>query len=174
MNSLFPFIDKVERLRESDPRMAQLIERFGYIERNTQRPLFGALVESIVSQQVASASAERVMSRIATATAEDITPATAHDITTATIASLGTEGLKRCGVSARKAEWIVAAAERFAEGEFEEETLKGLSNEEVIERLTSLGGVGRWTAEMMLIFSLGREDVLPTGDLGIRKALTIL
>ena len=174
MNSLFPYIDKVERLRESDPRMAQLIERFGYIERNTQRPLFGALVESIVSQQVASASAERVVHRIATATTEDITTATTHDITPAAIASLGTEGLKRCGVSARKAEWIMAAAERFAEGEFEEETLKKLSNEEVIERLTSLGGAGRWTAEMMLIFSLGREDVLPTGDLGIRKALTIL
>ena len=134
MNSLFPFIDKVERLRESDPRMAQLIERFGYIERNTQRPLFGALVESIVSQQVASASAERVVHRIATATTEDITTATTHDITPAAIASLGTEGLKRCGVSARKAEWIMAAAERFAEGEFEEETLKGLSNEEVIEK----------------------------------------
>ena len=166
MNSLFPFIDKVEQLRESEPRMAQLIERFGYIERDTQRPLFGALVESIVSQQVASASAERMVRRIAAATSNNFSP---H-----AISSLGREGLKKCGVSARKAEWIVAAAERFAEGVFEEEELQKLSNEEVIERLTSLGGVGRWTAEMMLIFSLGREDVLPAGDLGIRKALAVL
>lgn len=166
MNSLFPFIDKVEHLRESDSRMAQLIERFGYIERNTHRPLFEALVESIVSQQVASASAERTMRKIAGAVGGNVAPAT--------IASLGREGLRKCGVAARKAEWIVSAAERFETGGFGEEELRELSNEEVVDRLTSLGGVGRWTAEMLLMFSLGREDVLPTGDLGIRKALTVL
>ena len=166
MNSLFPFIDKVEHLRESDSRMAQLIERFGYIERNTHRPLFEALVESIVSQQVASASAERTMRKIAGAVGGSVVPAT--------IASLGREGLRKCGVAARKAEWIVSAAERFESGGFGEEELRELSNEEVVDRLTSLGGVGRWTAEMLLMFSLGREDVLPTGDLGIRKALTVL
>ncbi|MBQ2797732.1 MAG: methylated-DNA--[Tidjanibacter sp.] len=166
MNSLFPFIDKVEHLRESDSRMAQLIERFGYIERNTHRPLFEALVESIVSQQVASASAERTMRKIADAVGGSVVPAT--------IASLGREGLRKCGVAARKAEWIVSAAERFESGGFGQEELQKLSNEEVVDRLTSLGGVGRWTAEMLLIFSLGREDVLPMGDLGIRKALTVL
>lgn len=166
MNSLFPFIDKVEHLRESDSRMAQLIERFGYIERNTHRPLFEALVESIVSQQVASASAERTMRKIAGAVGGSVVPAT--------IASLGREGLRKCGVAARKAEWIVSAAERFETGGFGEEELRELSNEEVVDRLTSLGGVGRWTAEMLLMFSLGREDVLPTGDLGIRKSLTVL
>ncbi len=166
MNSLFPFIDKVEHLRESDSRMAQLIERFGYIERNTHRPLFEALVESIVSQQVASASAERTMRKIVGAVGGNVAPAT--------IASLGREGLRKCGVAARKAEWIVSAAERFETGGFGEEELRELSNEEVVDRLTSLGGVGRWTAEMLLMFSLGREDVLPTGDLGLRKALTVL
>ncbi len=166
MNSLFPFIDKVEHLRESDSRMAQLIERFGYIERNTHRPLFEALVESIVSQQVASASAERTMRKIVGAVGGNVAPAT--------IASLGREGLRKCGVAARKAEWIVSAAERCETGGFGEEELRELSNEEVVDRLTSLGGVGRWTAEMLLMFSLGREDVLPTGDLGIRKALTVL
>lgn len=166
MNSLFPFIDKVEHLRESDSRMAQLIERFGYIERNTHRPLFEALVESIVSQQVASASAERTMRKIAGAVGGSVVPAT--------IASLGREGLRKCGVAARKAEWIVSAAERFESGGFGQEELQKLSNEEVVDRLTSLGGVGRWTAEMLLMFSLGREDVLPTGDLGLRKALTVL
>lgn len=166
MNSLFPFIDKVEHLRESDSRMAQLIERFGYIERNTHRPLFEALVESIVSQQVVSASAERTMRKIAGAVGGSVVPAT--------IASLGREGLRKCGVAARKAEWIVSAAERFETGGFGEEELRELSNEEVVDRLTSLGGVGRWTAEMLLMFSLGREDVLPTGDLGLRKALTVL
>lgn len=166
MNSLFPFIDKVEHLRESDSRMAQLIERFGYIERNTHRPLFEALVESIVSQQVASASAERTMRKIVGAVGGNVAPAT--------IASLGREGLRKCGVAARKAEWIVSAAERFEAGGFGQEELQKLSNEEVVDRLTSLGGVGRWTAEMLLMFSLGREDVLPTGDLGLRKALTVL
>ncbi|MBR4037070.1 MAG: hypothetical protein IKJ02_00755, partial [Tidjanibacter sp.] len=121
MNSLFPFIDKVEHLRESDSRMAQLIERFGYIERNTHRPLFEALVESIVSQQVASASAERTMRKIVGAVGGNVAPAT--------IASLGREGLRKCGVAARKAEWIVSAAERFESGGFGQEELQKLSNE---------------------------------------------
>ena len=166
MNSLFPHIDKIEHLREADGRMAQLIERFGYIERDTHRPLFEALVENIVGQQVATSVATRTMASLTTEVGGEITPQA--------LVSLGTEGLQKCGITARKAGWILSAAEKFAEGQVSEEELQKLSDEKIIERLTKLDGVGRWTAEMLLIFSLGRDNVLSSGDLIIRRALAAL
>ncbi len=166
MNSLFPHIDKIEHLRSVDSRMAQLIERFGYIEHNTHRPLFGALVENIAGQQVATSVTGRIMASLNDELGGEPTPAG--------IVALGEEGLRRCGITARKAGWILSAAERFAAGEFEQSELQQLGDEEVIARLTSLDGVGRWTAEMLLIFSLGRDNVLSGGDLIIRRALSVL
>lgn len=165
MNSLFPYIDKVEHLREADRRMAQLVERFGYIERNTSKPLFEALVENIISQQVATALAEKTI-RAVRKRAGVVTPDA--------VKALGIEGLRQCGLARRKAEWIASAAERFAAGEFDTQRLQTLDDEELLERLTSLDGVGRWTAEMLLIFALGRENVLSQGDLVLRKAIATL
>lgn len=166
MNSLFPFIDKVEHLREADARMAQLVERFGYIERNTAKPLFGALVENISGQQVALSVAEKSM--------EELTRRAGGNLTPEAVAALGTEGVRKCGLPQRKAEWIVAAAERFATGEFSTEQLQRLSDKEVERKLTSLDGVGKWTAQMLMIFSLGRENILSSGDLILRRAITTL
>ena len=167
MNSLFPHIDKIEHLRSVDGRMAQLVERFGYIERPTDRPLFEALVDSIVGQQVATPLAERTMAQLRKAVGgEEIVPQT--------IARLGIDGLAECGISSRKAEWLVSGAARFEGGEFEVEELQQLSDEGAIARLMELDGVGRWTAEMLLIFSLGRDNVLSSGDLIIRRALSTL
>jgi O-6-methylguanine DNA methyltransferase len=78
------------------------------------------------------------------------------------------------GIPARKAKWLLAAAERFVAGEFSKEVLGPLSDKEVVRRLVTLDGVGVWSAEMMLIFSLSRENVLPSGDLIIRRALMTL
>ena len=112
MNSLFPHIDKIEHLRSVDGRMAQLVERFGYIERPTDRPLFEALVESIVGQQVATPLAERTMTQLRKAVG-------GGEIVPQAIARLGIDGLAECGISNRKAEWLVSGAARFEAGEFE-------------------------------------------------------
>jgi DNA-3-methyladenine glycosylase II len=166
MNSLFPYIDKIEHLRDADPRMAQIIERFGYLERQTDAPLFDRLVRNIVEQQVATSTAEKITARLLEKVGGVLSPES--------LRALGEEGVRQVGVPARKCRWIMEAAERFSKGEFSEEELRGLSDKEAIRRLVTLGGVGVWSAEMLLMFSLGREDVLPSGDLIIRRALSVL
>lgn len=166
MNSLFPYIDKVEHLRDADQRMAQIIERFGYLERQTDAPLFDRLVRNIVEQQVATSTAEKISARLVERAGGVISPES--------IMALGVEGIHRAGVPVRKSRWIVEAAERFASGEFSEEELRGLSDKEAIRRLVTLNGVGVWSAEMLLMFSLGREDVLSYNDLIIRRAISVL
>lgn len=165
MNSLFPFIDKVEHLRCADPRMAQIIERFGYLERPTDAPLFPTLVRNIASQQVATSVAERTYDKL-TQRCGEVTPEA--------VIALGLEGLSSVGLPARKARWILSAAERFAAGEFSEEVLATLSDKEAIRKLVGLDGVGVWSAEMLLMFSLGRENILSYGDLILRRAIAAL
>lgn len=167
MKSLFPFIDKVEHLRDADPRMAQVIERFGYLERRTDAPLFQSLVENIVAQQIASSTAERITRRL-----HEMLPG--EELTPEAILSFGEEGLRGVGVPARKCRWIVEAAQRFARGEFSTEELRGLSDKEVVRRLVTLNGVGIWSAEMLLMFSLGRENILSSHDLILRRAIAAL
>lgn len=166
MNSLFPFIDKVEHLRSADRRMAQIIERFGYIERKTDSPLFHTLVVNIVSQQIATSVAERTVGNLQRGTGGDITPES--------ILRIGIEGLREVGLPARKAKWIMEAAKRFASGEFSQEEFATLSDKEAIRRLITLNGVGVWSAEMLLMFSLSRENILSYNDLIIRRAITVL
>jgi DNA-3-methyladenine glycosylase II len=166
MKSLFPFIDKVEHLRDADPRMAQIIERFGYLEHHRMdAPLFDTLVRNVVGQQIATSAADRILGRLLPK-GDEITPEA--------VLLLGEEGLRGVGIPARKAKWLLAAAERFVAGEFSKEVLGPLSDKEVVRRLVTLDGVGVWSAEMMLIFSLSRENVLPSGDLIIRRALMTL
>lgn len=165
MNSLFPFIDKVQHLAAADQRMAQLVERFGYIERQTDLPLFPTLVRNIVSQQIATSVAERTYERIVRS---------AGEVTPEAIVALGEEGLQSVGLPLRKARWIVGAARRFAEGEFGEDKLRSLSDKQAIRKLITLDGVGVWSAEMLLMFSLGRENILSSGDLILRRAIATL
>ncbi len=165
MNSLFPFIDKVQHLAAADQRMAQLVERFGYIERQTDLPLFPTLVRNIVSQQIATSVAERTYERIVRS---------AGEVTPEAIVALCEEGLQSVGLPLRKARWIVGAARRFAEGEFSEDKLRSLSDKQAIRKLIQLDGVGVWSAEMLLMFSLGRENILSSGDLILRRAIATL
>ncbi len=165
MTSLFPFFDKSEHLRSADPRMAQIVERFGYIERPTSAPLFQSLVRNIVSQQIAATVAERTLRELQKRVGR---------ISPETIVALGVDGLRELGLPARKAGWLVAAAERFAAGEFRESELAGLTDEALLERLTSLRGVGRWSAQRLMMFSLSRENVLPDEDPAIRHALEVI
>lgn len=164
-NSLFPLIDKVEKLRSCDNRIGQLIDRFGYIERPTNQPLFEALTESIVSQQVSVSACATIMSKLRSASG---------GITPEHLSSMSAGSLRECGISERKAGWILASAQRFATGEFDSQRLATMGDDEVIAHLTELDGVGVWTAEMMLIFSLGRENVLSEKDLVLGRALKTL
>jgi DNA-3-methyladenine glycosylase II len=146
--------------------MAQIIERFGYIERPTNQPLFETLTVNILSQQIATSVAERSARKLKERCQGEITPEA--------IARLGVEGLRSVGLPIRKARWIAEAAERFLAGEFCLEELSKMSDKDVIRRLVGLNGVGVWSAEMLLMFSLSRENILSYNDLIIRRAITTL
>ena len=125
---------------------------------------FVTLARSIVGQQISVKAAQSVWNRLACAV-----PVVAPG----EIARLRLQRLRRCGLSARKSEYLRDLARRFADGEIRAERWPEMDDEAVIAELVAVRGIGRWTAEMALMFSLLRPDVLPVGDLGLRRAASL-
>ena len=162
-------------LATADPAMAGLIERVGEIDlktrlrrRSEERPAdaYGALLRAIVGQQLSTKAARTIYGRVCdlfggtTPSPEQLLEASEKD-------------LRACGLSGRKVEYIRDLAAHVLSGELELDRLGELSDEEAIEEIVAVRGLGQWTAEMFLIFHLERPDVLSGGDLGIRKAVQI-
>jgi DNA-3-methyladenine glycosylase II len=158
-----------------DPTMAALIERIGEIDletrlrrRSEERPAdaYGALLRAIVGQQLSTKAARTIHGRVlelfdgSTPAPEQLLEAAEAD-------------LRAAGLSGRKVEYIRDLASHVIDGELELDRLGDLSDDEVIEEIVAVRGLGVWTAEMFLIFHLERPDVLSGGDLGIRKAIQI-
>ena len=156
---------ELEHLRRRDTVLGAAIDRIGPIEREVIPDLFAALVHSIVGQQVSSRAAASVWARLQESLGA---------VTPQSVAGASVEELRQCGLSGRKAEYIRGAAEAVLRGELDLSALHDLSDEEVIERLSSLRGVGTWTAEMLLIFSMERPDVVSWSDLAIRRGMRVL
>jgi DNA-3-methyladenine glycosylase II len=125
---------------------------------------FVVLVRSVVSQLISTAAARTISARIQAAAGPD-------GITPAALLALGEEKLRQQGLSGAKARAILDLATRAGNGTLPLADLPGLEDEQVIAHLTAVRGIGTWTAEMFLIFCLGRPDVLPVGDLGLRAAV---
>lgn len=122
------------------------------------------LIESIISQQLSEKAASTICSRF-------YTLFNTPTISSGQILSLKDQALRSVGISWSKVSYIKAIASAVDAGEIDFHMLKTLENEEVIKELTKIKGIGRWTAEMFLMFSLGREDVFSYGDLGLRRAI---
>jgi len=162
-------------LAASDPTMAALVERIGKIDlatrlerRQEERPAdaYGALLRAIVGQQLSTKAARTIYLRVlelfggATPSPEQLLEAPEED-------------LRACGLSGRKTEYVRDLAAHVISGELELDRLEELSDEEAIEEIVAVRGLGQWTAEMFLLFHLQRPDVLSGGDLGIRKAIQV-
>jgi DNA-3-methyladenine glycosylase II len=164
-----------EELAASDPVMADLVERIGPIDlakrlrrRKEERPAdaYGALLRSIVGQQVSTKAARAIYLRVLDLFG-GVTPSPAALLET-------TEAeLRGAGLSGRKVEYIRDLAAHVQGGELELDRIATLGDEEAIAEISAVRGLGRWTAEMFLLFHLGRPDVISGGDLGIRKAIMI-
>ena len=154
--------EEKDYLAGRDPIMKGLIQKHGHIEREINPDPFSALVGSIISQQISTKAAETVEGRLVHR---------AGGLTAKNLHNLSLEEIKECGLSFRKAGYIKGITEAAISGAVSFEVLKNLSDDEVIKTLVGLKGVGRWTAEMMLIFSLARRDVLSLDDLGIRRGI---
>lgn len=153
---------EIEYLKSKDEKMAQLIDGAGMIERRTNPDLYRALVDSIIGQQISTAAhntiRKRVQDKFGVLSAEKV-------------ASISDEELKSIGISWRKAGYIKDFTQKILNGDFDISRLYHMGDEEVIRQLVSLKGVGRWTAEMILTFSMERPDVLSYGDLAIRRGI---
>ncbi len=149
-----------------DPRLGELIARAGAF---TMRPeptqsLFGALVEAIVYQQLSGKAAETILGRVVAIYRPRRFPRPGDILDTPA------DRLRAAGLSAAKTAAIKDLAARTLDGTVPTMArVRRMSDEEIIERLTTVRGIGRWTVEMLLLFRLGRPDVLPLGDLGVRK-----
>lgn len=152
----------LEHLRKKDKKLGAAIERIGLIERQVIPDLFTALVHSIAGQQVSSRAAATVWRRIQNHFGV---------LTPEKIAETSCEEIQQLGISMRKAQYIKGVAEAALQGKLDLQELSNLPDEEVVKRLVFLHGVGVWTAEMMLIFSLQRPDVVSWGDYGIRRGM---
>ncbi len=149
-------------LKAADPVLGRAIDELGHINREITPDFFQALIDSIVSQQISGKAAETVYGRL---------ESLAGEITPRTIADISEEEIQKCGMSYGKASYIKGAALAMLSGEIKPSEFALLSDEEIIKELTLLKGVGVWTAEMLLIFSLSRPDVISWHDLGIRRGM---
>lgn len=155
----------IHYLMAKDPVLGEVIRQIGPVKRAVTPDLFAALVSSIVGQQISTKAADTVRQRL---------EVLIQEITPERILSFSDEELQSVGMSYRKVTYIKNSAEKIVSGEIAIERLHGWSDEEVKKELTKLKGVGEWTAEMLMIFSMQRRNVLSFDDLGIQRGLRML
>jgi DNA-3-methyladenine glycosylase II len=151
-------------LSRRDPVLRPLIKRVGPCTLRPQDDLFAALVRSIVAQQISTRAAASISARLLAGPCKGV-------LTPAAIVKSSDEELRSAGLSTGKMRSLRDLAERVHSRTLRLDSFGGLSDEEVIELLLPVRGIGRWTAQMLLIFALGRGDVLPVDDFGLRAAV---
>ena len=159
----------VAQLGAADPVMARLIEEHGAIVRKdlrSDRPgdAYGALLRSIVGQQLSTKAARTIYGRM-------LELFDGHAPTPQQLLAADPDAIRAAGLSRPKINYLRDLAQHVEDGELELDRLDELPDEEVIEQLTAVKGIGEWSAHMFLMFTLHRPDVLATGDLGIRNAV---
>jgi DNA-3-methyladenine glycosylase II len=154
--------DQIKHHLSNDPVLAPLIEHipFPVLE---ERLVFASLVGSIISQQLSTKAAKTIQGRLL-----DLFPESELD--PESILALSTDDLRAVGLSRQKSSYIQNVSEFFLEHQLLQADWDAYSDEEVIDLLTQIKGVGRWTVEMVLMFTLNRPDILPVDDLGIQQA----
>ena len=153
---------EIAHLKARDPALGVAIDRIGWIEREVRSVVFPALIHSLVSQQISNAAAATVWQRLGERLGE-ITPPRLKQTMLA--------DLQACGIPRRKAEWLHHLSHQVVSGDLDLSALPALPDAAVIATLSALPGIGVWTAEMVLIFSLGRPDVVSWGDQAIRRGM---
>lgn len=147
-----------------DPRLAPIVRHFGEPRVSLERNRFQALAESILYQQVAGAAAQAIAKRVRAHFG-------GHFPTAAELARTRAGELRPLGLSRQKERYLLELGRAVDRGDVDFRRLARASDEEVVAALTELHGIGTWTAQMFLMFSLGRPDVWPTGDYGVQKGV---
>lgn len=148
-----------------DPVLKKLVKKYpppNFVDKSEF--LFEELIESIISQQLSMKAADTIFARFKNLFGKKFP-------TPKQVLKMEDEKLRSCGMSFAKVSYVKSVANAFISDLIDIEKIKKQSDEEVIEELTQIKGVGRWTAEMILIFTLNRPDIFSIGDLGIRNAI---
>ena len=153
----------VRHLKKADPVMRAIIERLGPCRMEFGPPEFHSLAEAIVYQQLNGKAAVTIFKRFAALAGEPLTPQG--------ILKLSGEQMRSVGLSKQKSAYLKDLAEKTVSGLLDFAKLPDLPDKEIIEHLTQVKGIGVWTAQMFLMFTLRRPNVLPTGDFGVRMAM---
>ena len=154
--------EEISYLRQKDKRLCEVIDRTGYINRVVDMDLFSSVVHHIVGQQISTKAQATIWKRMQDAIGE---------VNAETILAAGMPKLQSMGMSFRKAEYITDFAEKVHTGAFDLDAVEHMSDEDAIRELSSLKGIGVWTAEMILLFCMQRPDIFSYADLAIKRGL---
>ena len=167
MTRYFEYGDtEVDHLKSRDPKLAGAIDAIGHVHRAMDDgDLFAATVHHIVGQQISSAAQATVWARMQEGLGE---------VTPTAVRAAGLERLQSFGITFTKAGYIEGFARRVADGEFEIGAAARMDDAQAVAALSELPGIGTWTAEMLLLFCLGRPDVLSFGDLAIQRGMRMV
>lgn len=156
---------EIEYLKSKDTRLALVIDKIGYIERTVDDDLFSSVVHHIIGQQISTKAQQSIWKRMN----DDL-----GKITADTLLICGRERLQKFGITFRKADYILDFAEKINSGEFDLDEIKTMNDEDAITALSSLNGIGVWTAEMLLLFCLQRPNVFSYNDLAIQRGIRMV
>ncbi|MGH0032340.1 MAG: DNA-3-methyladenine glycosylase family protein [Myxococcota bacterium] len=154
-------------LMRRDPKLAEICREVGACSMEQRGDPYRALVRSVVFQQLAGSAARAIDARLRA-------PHRGRYPKPADLLALRTADLRKAGLSRQKIAAVRAVAEAFDSGELDNRRLRRMDDDAVVEAVTRVKGIGTWTAHMLLMFSLGRPDVLPVGDYGVRKGAMLL
>ena len=158
------WLQAAAELSATDPVMAGFADRYAGLALASRGDAFGTLARSIVGQQISVRAADAVWTRFRAAVG---------DVVPAAVLAAGPGGLAGCGLSQRKIEYLCDLAAHFADGRLDPGAWKELDDATLIAELCTVRGIGRWTAEMFLIFNLLRPDVYPLDDIGLQRAICL-
>lgn len=156
---------EISYLKNKDKKLAEVIEKVGLIERKTDPELFSTLVHHIVGQQISTKAQATIWERIKNSFGS---------VTPERVLNASVDEIRSFGISLRKVEYIKDFAEKVHTGEFDIEAAEKMEDDELIKYLTTLKGVGVWTAEMILLFCLQRPNVFSFDDLAIKRGLRMV
>ncbi|MBQ7221753.1 MAG: DNA-3-methyladenine glycosylase 2 family protein [Synergistaceae bacterium] len=159
----FEYTDiETDYLKSKDKKLAEVIDRAGHLLLPVDDDVFSSVVRNITAQMVSGSAFQTVWTRITDSLGE---------VTPDSVLEAGAERLQSFGMSFRKAEYIADFARKVHDGEFTPESIKTMNDDEAMRALTSIRGIGEWTAEMILLFTLQRKNIFSFKDLGIIKGL---
>jgi len=156
---------EIQWLQSRDPILGAAIDEIGYIKREVIPDMFMALINAIVGQQISTKAQVTIWNRIQ----DKLSP-----LTPETVGAMSAEALQSCGISMRKSMYIKNIADSVQSGSLDLMELHTLPDEEVCRQLSQIKGMGVWTAQMLLIFSMGRPNVLSWNDLAIHRGVRML